>query len=236
MKIALINVGGNKGTPCQGPIFEDGKFIFIPIPESGSIEEKKKFPTYESLKLNKYIPEKYHGAFAHYDPHFPSLTYGHIKRGFGYEKILKSLNKGDVLSFYSTLKYKGNGKPAYDWINEDWGTYMIGAYLIDYILTDKSFKNLSKSKQKDFENNPHYLRKKRVADYWIRGTKRSPGLFNKAFPLHDNQNKNRGNEFLKENFTTSSGKKASGEGYYRHAFICTKRAEEIWGRIKEHIS
>ena len=212
-KIALINVGGNKKNLCRGPIFEDGSFIFLPILEKKKIANKKKFPSYESLNLNEFIPEKYHKSFVHYDPHFPSLTYGHITRGFGYETIIKSLANGDILLFYATLSYKGDTKPKYKWIHEDWGTYIIGSYIIEKFFTNKEFKRLTNTEQKKLENNPHYLRKKRSADYWISGNKKSLGLFKKAFPLHDELNNKKGNSFLSENFSTSSGKQAGGVGY-----------------------
>ncbi len=93
MKIALINVGGNKKDPCQGPIFGNGTFVFIPIKETEEVRNEKIFPSYKSLNLNKYIPEKFHVELAHNDPHFASLTYGHVARGFGYEEIIKTLSK-----------------------------------------------------------------------------------------------------------------------------------------------
>lgn len=235
MKIALINVGGNKKDPCQGPIFGNGTFVFIPIKETEEVRNERNFPSYKSLNLNKYIPEKFHTEFAHYDPHFPSLTYGHVKRGFGYERIISSLVKGDILCFYATLKYNGKDSSNPKWIHEDWGTYIIGAYTVDQIITDIEFKNLSKSDQCKYENNPHFMRKERTTDYWISGNKDSLGLFNIAFPLHDKLNNERGNTFLSENFTSSSGNKSGGNGYYRHASICTKNTNKIWKEIVDWV-
>jgi len=179
-KIALINVGGNKKNPCRGPIFANGNFRFLPIPEFEEISDESTFPTYRSLNLSDFVPKEFKDSFVHYDPHFPSLTYGHITRGFGYEKIIESLESGDILAFYATLDYFDDKEPRYDWINKNWGTYIIGSYEIEQILTHSKFNN-----QKEFHQNPHFLRKERGADYWIKGSSNSTGLFRIAFPLHD---------------------------------------------------
>ncbi|MHA1221669.1 MAG: hypothetical protein ACTSP3_00140 [Candidatus Heimdallarchaeaceae archaeon] len=170
--IALINIGGNKGNPCRGPIFSDGSFRFLPIPEYAKVADEKTYPTYKSLGLSDYVPKELKDSFVHYDPHFPSLTYGHISRGFGYEKIIESLKPGDILAFYATLDYVENQQPDFDWIHLDWGTDIIGSYVIEQILNKSEFNN-----QEDFHKNPHYLRNEVGADLWIKGSSESTGLF-----------------------------------------------------------
>lgn len=233
-RLALVNIGGNDSErSCgRGPIFFDGTFKYIPIPEK---EEKLKdvtfrFPKYSDLGIENYVKDEFKRSYVHIDPNFHEMTYGHAKRGFGYETILKNLNRGDILAFYATLDYFDKEKrPKYDWINKTWGTYIIGAFTISGVYSQKNFLKLPYEQRSQFVSNPHFLRKNHGAYFWIAGHRNSPGLFDIAFPLDDEGN--RPNDFLKKYFTTSGGNEPSETGYYRSAFICEKN---VWKQIERH--
>ena len=236
-KIALINIGGNnsKGSCGRGPIFFDGTFKYIPIPENEKALEDVtfRFPKYSEIGIEEYVRKGLKGSFVHIDPNFQEMTYGHIERGFGYETILRKLAEGDILAFYATLNFNDKGKhQKFKWINKRWGTYIIGAFTISGVYDQSEFLKLPYRQRFQFKSNPHFLRKDHGAYYWVAGNPNSPGLFNTAFPLDDEDNKP--NEFLIENFTASSGLKPSETGYYRSAFICDSNPHKIWKQIEKH--
>ena len=232
-RIALFNIGANSTNIGRGPIFSDGTFKFIPIPEGG---KRSKNPySYNSLGLSQYVSDELMDFPVHYDPHFPTATYGHVSRGYGYEKILERLEKNDILAFYATLDYKDVKKPDFEWIDGKWGTYIIGAYFIKKIYTNEEFLESTKEQRSVFQHNPHYFRKSKVkADYWIEGFKKTSKLFKKAFPLHSQLNRERGNEFIRKHFLTSGGKPVGSHGFYRAAGICNNNAEDVWQEIFNH--
>ncbi|MFW9996497.1 MAG: hypothetical protein ACFFD4_30920 [Candidatus Odinarchaeota archaeon] len=234
-QIVLINIASNTYNVGRGPIFHDGSFKYVPIPEKTDIEGIEfRFPTYAELELDHYIDSDFRNDRVHIDPDFQNMTYGHAQRRHGYEKILKNLEKGDILAFYATLDYKDVKKPRYEWIDSKWGTYIIGAFVFSAIYTQEEFLVQSYRKRQQFQCNPHFLRKEYGASLWITGSENSPGLFDIAFPLHDTLNRETGSGFLKKHFTTSGGKEAGVKGYYRHAMVCKKNARNVWDKIMKH--
>lgn len=107
MKVALVRVGIDTGSGgIHGPLFADGTFEFLPIPDSLGKDKC----TYGSVsgrygrKLIEYFPKSRWAKMAdqpiHNDPEFASFTYGDPtspKAG------LRHLEKGDMLIFYCGL-------------------------------------------------------------------------------------------------------------------------------------
>jgi hypothetical protein len=99
-KVFFINVGANANTASQGirsPIFEDGRFEFVPIPEAWErpqargfelaaegLESHPQLLRYRELPcfneagkaLSWYLPEAAHDKAVHNDPEFETYTYG----------------------------------------------------------------------------------------------------------------------------------------------------------------
>lgn len=107
MKIALLRVGIDTGSGgIHGPLFRDGSFEFIPIPDLSGLDER----TYAGLgrfgrPLIEYFPLARHARMAshpmHVDPEFETFTYGDPsipKSGLG------RLEPGDLLVFYCGLR------------------------------------------------------------------------------------------------------------------------------------
>jgi hypothetical protein len=107
MKIAMVRVGIDAGSGgIQGPLFQDGTFEYIPIPDGFGFDERTYGNTIgrHGKKLADYFPVKRRAAIAntsiHFDPEFLTFTYGDPttpKAG------LRHLSNGDMLIFYCGL-------------------------------------------------------------------------------------------------------------------------------------
>lgn len=108
MKMAMLRVGidtGSGGT--HGPLFHDGSFEFIPIPDSSGTEPRTYGNTVgrKGRKLVDYLSKsrraKMKDVSIHADPEFTTYTYGDPTS----PKVgLRRLEEGDMLVFYCGLK------------------------------------------------------------------------------------------------------------------------------------
>jgi hypothetical protein len=108
MKVALLRVGVDSGCGgMQGPLFRNGSFEFIPIPDTRLLDHR----TYGNISgssgrpLVEFFPPGRQKRMAsrpmHVDPEFQTFTYGDPtppKRG------LRHLQEGDLLVFYAGLE------------------------------------------------------------------------------------------------------------------------------------
>jgi Nucleotide modification associated domain 3 len=127
MRIALLRVGLDTGcNPAGlGPIFPDGSFELVWIPDSLN-EDARRYdnttgrygrPFIEYLSAGQRV--KAAGRSMHVDPEFVGFTYGdpvRLKSG------LRKLQPNDVLAFYAGLR-------PYGWRGED-ALYLIGYFRI----------------------------------------------------------------------------------------------------------
>jgi hypothetical protein len=108
MKIAMLRIGIDAGSGgIQGPLFRDGTFEYIPIPDGFGKDERTYGNTTGKYgkKLVDYFPEarkaKMKNQAIHFDPEFVTFTYGDPtppKAG------LRCLQQGDMLIFYCGLE------------------------------------------------------------------------------------------------------------------------------------
>jgi len=115
-KIYIINVGANTSSPLQSPLFDDGRFEFVPILETEAIDSKERqifsdlrqfyFPEKPLLDL---FPSSAISAFSqvHNDPEFITFTFGDNVKTKG---NLRNMQKGDYLFFLARLVPNKNGK------------------------------------------------------------------------------------------------------------------------------
>jgi hypothetical protein len=117
MKVAMLRIGIDSGSGgVQGPLFHDGSFEYIPIPDDFDIDERTYGNTTNltQRKLIEYFPVSRRVEMAnrsiHFDPEFATFTYGDPtppKAG------LRHLKKGDMLIFYCGLEGWGHrSEPA----------------------------------------------------------------------------------------------------------------------------
>lgn len=108
MNVVLLRIGIDTGSGgIHGPLFADGAFEYIPIPDGHAVDER----TYGNTvgrhggKLIDYFPASMRNRMAdqpmHVDPEFDTFTYGDPttpKAG------LRHLKPGDLLVFYCGLR------------------------------------------------------------------------------------------------------------------------------------
>ncbi|SDM98775.1 hypothetical protein SAMN04487949_3079 [Halogranum gelatinilyticum] len=180
-----INVGANTNQPgVRGPIYADGRFEYVPIPEEEPTSES--VPTYADLDLAVDLPDGAANLPVHLDPEFAEYptcdryTYGDdhgVKAG-----PLSKLDPGDSLFFYATLTFHGDEAGAADWVTPDWGTYLIGEFRVVRAVTGDEYDALAPDEQAVFANNAHVKRDPFDAKVLVEGGEDSR-LFDHAVPL-----------------------------------------------------
>ena len=201
-----INVGANTNEPgFRGPIYPDGSFEFVPIPEARPAVNP---PTYADLTLSIDGVESVADVPVHLDPEFAEYpgcgeyTYGDP---FGVKaRPLLDLERGDYAFFYATLDSHGfpgaagrenRGQPSDppepseppespDWINPDWGAYVIGHFRLAHDPIDgEEYADLAGEVRERFSNNAHVRREEFDARVLLLGNPEESGLYETAIPL-----------------------------------------------------
>lgn len=108
MKVAMIRIGIDTGSGgMHGPLFRDGSFEYIPIPDGFGVDSRtySNTPGRQSTHLVEYFSRSRQARMVnqsmHVDPEFTTFTYGDPtppKAG------LRHLEKEDLLVFYCGLK------------------------------------------------------------------------------------------------------------------------------------
>jgi hypothetical protein len=180
-----INVGANTNQPgVRGPIYADGRFEYVPIPEEKPTSES--VPTYADLGLAVDLPDGAADLPVHLDPEFAEYpTCGHYTYGDDHgvkAGPLSKLDPGDSLFFYATLTFHGDEASAADWVTPDWGTYLIGEFRVARAVTGDGYDALALDEQAVFANNAHVKRDPFDAKVLVEGDEDSR-LFDYAVPL-----------------------------------------------------
>ena len=123
-RAVAVNVAANTNEPgFRGPVYPDGSFAYVPIPESEPTCSRPRFPvdepvpTYGDLTaaLGFSLPTSLHDTPMHADPEFPA-THGRAHATYGDPYAVKAgrigdLRPGDWLLFYATLTLR-----PHDWV------------------------------------------------------------------------------------------------------------------------
>lgn len=128
MKMALLRVGIDAGCgQAQGPLFADGSFEFLPIPDSSPHGTQTYGNTLgrKGLPLAHYFAPQRQAAMreqrAHVDPEFDTYTYGDPGSN---KRRLRTLDAGDMLVFYAGLEgWDHDSAPA---------LYLVGYFIVDW--------------------------------------------------------------------------------------------------------
>lgn len=183
-----INVAANTTLPgFRGPVFPDGSFTYVPIPEREPTAEP--VPTYgdlaPELDLPFALPEELHERRVHLDPAFAEYalcdahTYGDehgVKAG-----PIATLDPGDYLLFYATLTT--HGEPDREWVLPEWGAYVVGGFRVAEVVTGERYRALPEAERERFAGNAHVKRTEFDAKVLARGDPDDSGLFDLAVPL-----------------------------------------------------
>jgi hypothetical protein len=161
MNIAMIRIGVDAGCGgIQSPLFKDGSFEFIPIPENPDIISKYKYGSLIGRKgrpLADYFPPRRRDSMAlscvHCDPDWHTFTYGDYTGGP--KSGLRKLEKGDILMFTCGLEgWDFDSPPA---------IYLIGYFVVTIAGTVSEF-SLQDIKTL-FWNNAHVRGKRSKKDF-----------------------------------------------------------------------
>jgi hypothetical protein len=188
VQTVAINVAANTTLPgFRGPIFPDGSFVYVPIPEREPTDGP--VPTYGELGLLDAVPFDVDPALVdrrvHFDPEFAGYR-GRERYTYGDEhgvkaRPLSGLEPGDRLLFYATLTTHDPPDwdgPRVDWRPPEWGAYVIGEFVVDEVLSTPDPADLP-----DWTaSNAHVSRETVDAEVFVRGTEASR-LFDRAVPL-----------------------------------------------------
>ncbi len=196
-RAVAINVAANTTLPgFRGPVYPDGTFEYVPIPEREPISEEVDVPTYADLDLEFEVPPEYADQLVHLDPTFAGL-HGATHYTYGDEHGVKAgpisdLDSGDLLFFYSTLTSHdspatvpddpGLSSEGVDWLASDWGTYLIGGFRIDTIVTKEACGTHVADAHPALVENAHLKRSQMDARVLVVGDGCSR-LFSRAVPL-----------------------------------------------------
>jgi putative DNA base modification enzyme with NMAD domain len=111
MQVVLLRVGIDTGSGgISGPLFSDGSFEYIPIPDRfrGKGADERTYGNTcgrTGSKLVEYFPEPRRSAVfgqsLHFDPEFETFTYGDPTPP---KASLRGLSEGSLLVFYAGLK------------------------------------------------------------------------------------------------------------------------------------
>jgi hypothetical protein len=183
MRSVAINVAANTNEPgVRGPLYPDGRFEYVPIPESEPTAES--VPTYADLDLDTAIPERHRRSPVHLDPEFPE--YPHCERyTYGDEHGVKAgplseLAPGDYVFFYATLS-TDEDRP--DWAPPNWGAFVIGQFRLARVLTGEGYAAATDAERAPFRNNAHVKRDPFDARVLLQGDPDGSALYETAVPL-----------------------------------------------------
>lgn len=177
----LLRVGIDRGTGgALGPIFEDGTFEYVPIPEERPTQAGDTYATLAARHggpLAAYLPPRLASRRPHIDPDFDAIIYGDAlprKRS-----QLGRLAPRDLLVFYSGLApYPADDVPR---------LFVIGFFVVKrvYRLTAADIRGDNDLRRR-FGKTAHFLR--RAADpalVLVEGHKSKSRLVTQAVPLSD---------------------------------------------------
>jgi hypothetical protein len=108
MKVAMLRVGIDTGSGgIHGPLFADGSFEYVPIPDGFGVDRRTFGNTMgrHGNYLIDYFPRSRRARVMnqsiHFDPEFETFTYGDPTRP---KSGLRHLEPGDMLIFYCGLR------------------------------------------------------------------------------------------------------------------------------------
>jgi hypothetical protein len=203
-----INIGANTDEPgFRAPVYPDGSFEYVPIPESQPTRPETTVPTYGDLAphlslatypgLDGGLHADLAGTPVHLDPEF--AEYPNCERyTYGDEHGVKArpiadLDEGDLLFFYATLTSvagdaDGDGQVGEDerpdWMPARWGAYIVGGFeLARDPVTGDAYRDFGEGAREPFANNAHVKRETFDARVLVLGDPDGSALFDTAVPL-----------------------------------------------------
>ena len=161
--VFLVNTGVNSSHSAKSPIFSDGTFELLPIPEDSPVVSDSR-RTYADLsaynavypELTRFLPKNWENKPCHHDPDFESFTYGdncdRVPKAFG----LRSAKKGDFIFFLARLEY----------YKADLFTGIADFYLVGYLVVESVYQKPSSDVLSIIKKNAHVQRALEDSIFW----------------------------------------------------------------------
>ena len=173
MAAFLANVGVNAGHAARSPLFADGSFALLPVPETQAWRHPMlRFG--DLTGLTEHAPKSWRDRAVHLDPDLDSSppTYGDNCRRAGRAFSLRRAQSGDLIVFLARLHAATRA-----------GFYLVGCLEIDDVLPDVT----SDPGPGWWDANAHVRRARANDDRWdsfwvFRGSRRSR-RFTRAIPF-----------------------------------------------------
>ena len=173
MAAFLANVGVNAGHAARSPLFDDGTFELLPIPER--CRWRRPMLRFSDLaRLHIYVPGSWCRLAAHLDPDLtsPAPTYGDNCRRAGRAFSLRRARRGDLIVFLARLH--ATDKTA--------GFHLVGHLEVDDVLEDVS----REPGPGWWDGNAHVRRARATSSwdsFWVFKGGRQSRLFHRAVPF-----------------------------------------------------
>jgi hypothetical protein len=170
MAVFLANVGVNAAHAARSPLFDDGTFALLPIPER--IPWRAPMLRMRDLPhLHVHAPRTWSDMTVHLDPDLASgvVTYGDNCRRAGRAFSLRSAQPGDLIVFLARLHGARKGP---------------GFYLVGFLEIDNAIQDVTCDPGHGWWDDNAHVRRARATDTWdafwiFRGTTRS-GFLDRA--------------------------------------------------------
>lgn len=127
MAAFLANVGVNSSHTARSPLFDEGRFVMLPIPETVPWAPPM-LRLGDLTELAVYAPAAWRERAVHLDPDLsaPTPTYGDNCRRAGRAFSLRRARRGDLIAFLARL-HPANAPAAF---------HLTGCLVVDEVLDD----------------------------------------------------------------------------------------------------
>ena len=155
-----------------GPLFKDGSFKYIPLPEGSPSASSR---TYNELGFTKWLPSEWPYKYAHYDPEFTTYTWGDRTGIRTY--WARKLDPEDFVFFLSSLQHGYGIRPS-------WSYCIIGYFQLAALPMKVSYPIPSRLARR-YPNNAHFRRRGQKGDSFIlfQGRRKNSRLLDRAIIL-----------------------------------------------------
>lgn len=230
-KAVVINVGANKNPRYGGfraPIFPDGSFEFMHVPwqqEYGEEPSDHKYRNYRYCEQS--VPQALWDKSYIESPNFRIHAYAGTRGADAVNSYIWRLDPNDFLMFYATLAFQDvEGKKPENWINQNWGAYIIGYFCVDLICKRSEALSEQKCRQVfeeyDFFKAALKRQDKSNGTPWVKGKRNESGLLEKAIPLSrpEKENSQKWSDLAHELLRSATGKILGENAVFQAVLAC----------------
>lgn len=183
-KALLLRVGIDRGAGgALAPIFHDGSFEYVPIPETVATRSCLTYATLPGRHVNSLatvLPPRLASRQPHLDPDFAAAAYGDA--ALGKRRQLLKLSRGDVVVFYAGLA----PSPPQDRPR----LFAIGTLRVSRVHDLRGGEPIGADLRARLGGTAHFLRQPRDPELaLVEGESGGATLFERAVPLGDGRDR-----------------------------------------------